>query len=258
MSVHVIVNITTKQSHYNVYTIIIVLFRRPMWSGQWPGPGPAGSGRASNMKLFCGPGRDIIVAGRAGPGPHNSICRPGPGQVCTTAAGPGRAWTSNHVCGPGLGLDFRPVQGPTVHGSPLATTSTQLGGGGTKGVGLERSFIHHSEHLGQGNQRMRSLSRDYLEKFCQDHEDNRITHNWTPWDEPMMHGISPYLFGILQDTRSKPNVQLAFNRLIITNEGALLIPGQKTRTLILPQIIHASNSERCKLYNYVIWTAHDR
>ena len=85
-----------------------------MWSGQWPGPGPAGSGRAwaSNMKLFCGPGLDIIVAGRAGPGPHNSICGPGPGQVFTTAAG--RAWASNHVCGPGLGLDFRPVQGPSV------------------------------------------------------------------------------------------------------------------------------------------------
>ena len=68
--------------------------------------------RGSNMKLFCGPGLDIIVAGRAGP--HNSICGPGPGQVCTTAAGPGRAWASNHVCGPGLGLDFRPVQGPSV------------------------------------------------------------------------------------------------------------------------------------------------
>ena len=37
------------------------------------------------------------------------------GQVCTTAAGPGRAWASNHVCGPGLGLDFRPVQGPTTY-----------------------------------------------------------------------------------------------------------------------------------------------
>ena len=48
-------------------------------------------------------------------GPHNSICGPGPGQVCTTAAGPGRAWASNHVCGPGLGLDFRPVQGPNAH-----------------------------------------------------------------------------------------------------------------------------------------------
>ena len=64
---------------------------------------PAGSFRAwaSNMKLFCGPGLDIIVAGRAGPGPHNSICGPGPGQVCTTAASPGRAGASNHVAGPG-------------------------------------------------------------------------------------------------------------------------------------------------------------
>ena len=87
-----------------------------MWSGQWPDPGPAGSGRAwdSNMKLFCRPGLDIIVAGQAGPGPHNSICGSGPGQVCATAAGPGRAWASNHVCGPGLGQDFRPVNGPYV------------------------------------------------------------------------------------------------------------------------------------------------
>ena len=53
------------------------------------------------MKLFCGPGLDIIVAGRVGPGPHNSICGPGPGQVFTTAADPGRAWASNHVAGPG-------------------------------------------------------------------------------------------------------------------------------------------------------------
>ena len=58
------------------------------------------------------------MAGRAGPGPHNSICGPGPGQVCTTAAGPARAWASNHVCGPGLGLDFRPVQGPSERGYP--------------------------------------------------------------------------------------------------------------------------------------------
>ena len=128
-TVHVIVNITTKQSHYNVYTVIILLFRRPMWSGQWPGPGPAGSGRAwaSNMKLFCGPGLDIIVAGRARPGPHNSICGPGPGQVCTTPAGPGRAWASNHVCGPGLGLDFRPVQGPTIYVS-IGRTASRLTG----------------------------------------------------------------------------------------------------------------------------------
>ena len=50
---------------------------------------------------------------RAGPGPHNSIC--GPGRVFTTAAGPGRAWASNHICGPGLGLHFRPVQDTSAH-----------------------------------------------------------------------------------------------------------------------------------------------
>ena len=62
----------------------------------------------------AGPGLDILFVGRAGPGPHNSVCGPGPGQVCTTAEGPGRAWASNHICGPGLGLNFRPVQGPSV------------------------------------------------------------------------------------------------------------------------------------------------
>ena len=65
--------------------------------------------------LRAGPGLDILVAGRAGPGPHNSICGPGPGRVFTTAAGPGRAWASNHICGPGLGLDFRPVQDTIPH-----------------------------------------------------------------------------------------------------------------------------------------------
>ena len=92
-----------------------------MWSGQWPGPEPAGSGSgrawASNMTIVlrAGPGRAWKYFLRAGPGPHNSVCGPGPGQVCTTAAGPGRAWASNHICGPGLGLNFRPVQGPSVY-----------------------------------------------------------------------------------------------------------------------------------------------
>ena len=63
--------------------------------------------------LRAGPGLDILFAGRAGPRPHNSVCGPGPGRVCTTAAGPGRAWASNHTCEPGLGLNFRPVRGPS-------------------------------------------------------------------------------------------------------------------------------------------------
>ena len=62
-----------------------------MWSGQWPGPESAGSCRAwaSNMTIVlrAGPGLDILFAGRAGPGPHKSVCEPGPGRVCTTAAG---------------------------------------------------------------------------------------------------------------------------------------------------------------------------
>ena len=61
---------------------------------QWIGPGPAGSGRASNMTIVlrAGPGLDILFAGRAEPRPHTLICGPGPGPVCTTVAGPGRAW----------------------------------------------------------------------------------------------------------------------------------------------------------------------
>ncbi len=90
-----------------------------MWSGQWPGPEPVSSGRAwaSNMTIVlrAGPGLDMLLAGRAGPGPHNSVFGPGPGRVCTTDAGPGRAWASNNICGPGLGLNFRPVQGPTTY-----------------------------------------------------------------------------------------------------------------------------------------------
>ena len=84
-----IVNITTKQSHSNVYTIIILLFRSPMWSGQWPGARGLGPGLGLKYEIVlragpglditvagragAGPGLDIIVAGRAGPGPHNSI-----------------------------------------------------------------------------------------------------------------------------------------------------------------------------------------
>ena len=51
-----------------------------MWSGL---------GLKYEIVLRAGPGLDIIAAGRAGPGPHNSICGPGPGQVFTTAAGLG-------------------------------------------------------------------------------------------------------------------------------------------------------------------------
>ena len=47
--------------------------------------------------------------------PYNSTCGPGPGWVCTTAASPGRAWASNHISRPSLGLNFRPVQGPSLH-----------------------------------------------------------------------------------------------------------------------------------------------
>ena len=62
--------------------------------------------------LRAGPGLDILFAGRAGSGPHNSVC--GPGPVCTSAAGPGRVWASNHICGPGLGPSLQHVDGVTA------------------------------------------------------------------------------------------------------------------------------------------------
>ena len=68
--------------------------------------------------LGPGLGLKYEIVLRAGPG-HN-CCGPGlglinqfAGRVCTTTAGPGRAWASNHICG--SGLDFRPVQGPSVY-----------------------------------------------------------------------------------------------------------------------------------------------
>ena len=97
-----IVNITTKQSHYNVYTIIILLFRRPMWSGQWPGPrarGGPGLGlkyeivlRAGPGHNCCGPGLGLIIqfAGRARAGSAQLLrarAEPWPQIICA-----GRAW----------------------------------------------------------------------------------------------------------------------------------------------------------------------
>ena len=103
------------------------------------GLGPSlGLGLKYEIVLRAGPGLDIIAAGRAGPRPHSSICGPDPGQVCTTAAGPGRAWASNHVCGPGLGLDFRPVQGPTPH-----PRLEKVGSHTTLDHPVEKSFPRH-------------------------------------------------------------------------------------------------------------------
>ncbi len=74
-----------------------------MWSGQWPGPEPAGSGRAwaSNMIIvlragprhsFCGPGPGFIIqfAGRARAGSAQLLrARAGLGPQIIFA---GRAW----------------------------------------------------------------------------------------------------------------------------------------------------------------------
>ena len=82
-----------------------------MGSGQWPGPEPARSGRrvwASNMTvvLRAGPGLDILFAGRAGPGPHDSVCGPGPGLHNNCVPGLGLGLKSYLWAGPGP--KFRP------------------------------------------------------------------------------------------------------------------------------------------------------
>ena len=79
-------------------------------------PGARRLGPGLGLKYSnCVAGRAWTYFLRTGPGPHNSVCGPGPGRVCTTVAGPGRAWASNHICGPGLGQNVRPVQGPSPH-----------------------------------------------------------------------------------------------------------------------------------------------
>ncbi len=67
-----IVNITTKQSHYDVYTIIILLFRRPNVVGPMARPGARGLGPGLGLKY------EIVL--RAGPGPRFQA-RAGPYHV---------------------------------------------------------------------------------------------------------------------------------------------------------------------------------
>ena len=123
LEMHVIANIPTISSHIimctnNKIAVLCAYVIGPIARPGARGLGP-GLGLTYNIVLLAGPGMDILVAGRAGPGSHNSICGPGPGQVFTTAAGPGRAWASNHICGPGLGLDFRPVQDTSRQYDPI-------------------------------------------------------------------------------------------------------------------------------------------
>ena len=77
------------------YTIIILLF---LWYnyvvGPMARPGARGHGPGLGLNydncVAGRPGLDILFAGRAGPGPHNSVCGPGPGL--------------HNCCGPGPGL----------------------------------------------------------------------------------------------------------------------------------------------------------
>ena len=78
---------------------MIGLIARPGARGLGPG-----LGLTYSIVLRAGPGLDILVAGRAGPGPHNSICWPGLGLVFTTAVGPGAAGPGPQIilaAGPG-------------------------------------------------------------------------------------------------------------------------------------------------------------
>ena len=64
------------------------------------------------MKLFCGPGLDILFAGRGLIIQCAGRARAGLQNCC--GPGPGPGIKMNHICGLGLGLDFRPVQGPAA------------------------------------------------------------------------------------------------------------------------------------------------
>ena len=68
-------------------------------------PGARGLGPGLSLKyeivLRAGPVLDIIVAGRAGPGPHNSICGPGPGLHNCFGLGQGLGLKSCLRAGPG-------------------------------------------------------------------------------------------------------------------------------------------------------------
>ena len=77
---------------------------RPVARGLGPG-----LGLKYEIVLRAGPAWTYFLRARPGPGLIIHFAA-GPGPVCRTAAGPGRAWASNHICGPGLGLDFRPVR----------------------------------------------------------------------------------------------------------------------------------------------------
>ena len=68
-------------------------------------PGARGLGPGLGLKyeiiLRAGPGLDILVAGRARPGPYNSICGPGPGLHNCCGPGPGLGLKSYLRAGPG-------------------------------------------------------------------------------------------------------------------------------------------------------------
>ena len=68
------------------------------------GLGPAW---ASNMTIVlrAGPGLDILFAGRAGPGPLNSVC--GPGLYNSCGPGPGLGVKSYLRAGPGPKFQVR-------------------------------------------------------------------------------------------------------------------------------------------------------
>ena len=104
-----------------------------MWSGQWPGPEPTGSSRAwaSNVTIVLRagprrPGLHILFAGRAGPGPHNlGPARAGSAHLLRARGRAGLGRASNYICGPGLGLHFRPVQGPSPYRRRPSTFSSR-------------------------------------------------------------------------------------------------------------------------------------
>ena len=109
-------------------------------------PGTRGLGPGLGLKY------DKCVAGRVGPG--HTFCGPGPGLIiqfagraragsaCTTAACPGRSWALNHICGPGLSLNFMPVQGPSLrHNRNYVKATTEYVGLDEYGVDFSSSIV---------------------------------------------------------------------------------------------------------------------
>ena len=93
------------------------------------------------LVLRAGPGLDILVVGRARPGPHNSICGPGLYNCC--GAGPGLGLKSYLRAGPGPRFQAR--AGPWCRDLDIDQTSA----GQTRGR-TDQNGKKYAQHHIQG------------------------------------------------------------------------------------------------------------